>query len=172
MLDVKSHLRKRVHIGHRVHGLAVRIDRQNSRGMYLWMAFLSTIFFGFFSDTVVRAILRNLHDWLYISPLLLLGLTCYAVALALAAWGAFGVEELTVEQGELRWTRRVLRWSRTREIAASNITSVRAVLPWYGLDNSVELIADGKQRRIGDKLLQEEASELAHRLRQALRVSG
>ena len=172
MLDVKSHLRKRVNIGHRNHGLAVRIERQNSRWLYLWIACLSTVFFGLFADMVVRTMLRNPHDWLYISPVLLLGLTCYAVALALAAWGAFGVEELTVEEGALRWTRKVLTWSRTREIPASSITTIRAVTPWHGLDNTVEVIADGKQRRIGDKLLRDEASELAHRLGQALRISG
>ena len=172
MLDVKSHLRRRVHIGQRNHGLSVRIDRQNSRGMYFWIACLSTIGFAFFADTVVRTALRDRDDWLYISPVLLLGLTFYALALAIAAWGAFGVEELTVEDGALLWTRRVLRWSRTRKIAASKITSIEAVLPWHGLDNTVELITDGKQRTIGHKLLQEEASELANRLRQALRVSG
>jgi uncharacterized membrane protein len=148
-------------------GLSVRIERQNSRGFYFWIICLSTAMFALFCDMVYGASLRHPNDVLYIFPVFGLGLTCYVLALAIAVWGAFGVEEIVVEAGSLRWTRTALKWSRIRDIPIAEITEIKAITPWYGLDNTVEVTAAGKQQRIGDKLLRDEAVQLAHKLRQA-----
>src|SRR5581483_10786934 len=97
----------------------------------------------------------------YILPVFALGLMCYVIAIGMAVWGAFGVEEIVVEAGTLRWTR-------TRIILFTDITAIKAITPWYGLDNTIEITAGGKQRRLGDKLLRDEAIEVAKHLRRAV----
>jgi hypothetical protein len=99
--------------------------------------------------------------------ILTLGLTCYVIAIAIGVWGAFGVEEISVIAGSLQWTRTALGWTRTKVIPLTEITEIKAITPWHGLDNTVEVTAARKQRRIGDKLLRDEAVELAQNLRQA-----
>jgi hypothetical protein len=97
-----------------------------------------------------------------------LGLACYALALAIGVWGAFGVEQIVVEAGSLCWTRTALKWTLTRHYPVAEITEIRAITPWHGLDNTVEVTAAGEQLRIGNKLLHDEATELAQHLRKAV----
>ena len=143
MFNVHGHLRRRVHIIQRNGGLGVRIERQNSRGLHFWTVCLSSVMFGFFCNVLVGASLRHPHDVLYATlPVFALGSTCYAIVLAIGVWGAFGVEEISVEAGSLRWTRTALKWSRTSDAPVADITQIRAVTPWHGLDNTVEIIAN------------------------------
>jgi hypothetical protein len=169
MFNVHGHLRKRVHINRKNGGLSVRIERQNSRGLYFWIMCLSTVMFGFFCNMLWGASLRNPHGGLYVVlPMSALGLACYALALAIGVWGAFGVEEISIEAGSIRWTRTALKWTRASDIPIADITEIRAITPWHGLDNTVEVTAARKQQRIGDRLLQDEALELAQHLRYAV----
>ena len=169
MFDVHGHLRKRVHINRKSGRLSVRIERQNSRGLYFWIMCLSTVMFGWFCNMLWSASLRNPHDGQYaVLPVFGLGLACYVLAIAVGVWGAFGVEEISIDAGSLRWTRTALKWSRESEIHIADITEIRAITPWHGLDNTVELTAARKQRRMGDRLLRDEAVELAQHLRHAV----
>ena len=95
----------------------------------------------------------------------------YVFGVRLALWRSFGVEELVVEKGVMRWTRRALFWVRHVEVLTKDITDVRAVTPWHALSNRVEFRALGKQRTIGDMLLRDEAIELSEKLRQAVQAS-
>lgn len=168
MFDVHSHLRKRVHIAHRNGGLSVRIDRQNARGLYFWNMCLWTVVFGLFCNMLWGASMRHPHDVLYGTlPMFVLGLICYIVALAIGIWGAFGVEEVSTQAASFRWTRTALKWTHTIDIPIAEITEIRAITPWLRHDNSVEVNTVRQQRRIGDKLLRDEASELAKHLRHA-----
>jgi hypothetical protein len=145
----------------------VRIEHQNLRGLYFGMICLSTLTFALFCDTLYGA-LRHRDDVFYLLPLFALALICYLLALAMAVWGAFGIEQIAVEAGSLRWTLSALKWTRTRHIPTTDVTEIRAITPWHGLNNTVEVTAAGKQQRIGDKLLHDEAVELAKHLRRAV----
>jgi hypothetical protein len=169
MFNVHGHLRKRVHINRQSGRLSVRIERQNSRDLYFWIMCLSTVMFGLFCNMLWGAWLRNPHDGLYaVFPVFALGLVCYVLAIAIGVWGAFGVEDISIEADSLRWTRQALKWTRTCEVRIADITEIRAITPWHGLDNTVEVLSARKQRRIGDRLLHDEALELAQLLRHAV----
>jgi hypothetical protein len=169
MFDVHGHLRRRVHIAREEGGLRVRIERQNARGLYLWIMCLSTVMFGLFCEMLWGASIRHPHDVLYATlPMFVLALICYILAIAIGIWGAFGVEELSAHASSLRWTRTALKWTRTSDIPIAEITEIRAITHWHGLDNTVEVNTARKQRRIGDRLLRDEASELAKNLRHAV----
>ena len=173
MFNVHGHLRRRVHINRKSVHLSVRIERQNSRGLYFWIVCLSTVTFGFFCNMLWGASVRNPHDALFVVlPMFALGLACYVLALAIGVWGAFGIEEISIEAGSLRWTRTALKWTRASDIQIAEITGIKAVTPWHGLDNTVEVTAARKQRRIGDRLLRDEALELAQQLRHAVGLTG
>lgn len=168
MFDVHGHFRRRVHIARKSGGLSVRIERQNARGGHFWTMCLSTVMFGFFCNMLWGASIRHPHDVLYATlPMFVLALTCYILALAISVWGAFGVEEVSTKSGSLRWTRTALKWTRTSDIPMAEVTEIRAITHWHG-DNTVEVNTARKQRRIGDRLLQDEASELAKHLRHAV----
>ena len=168
MFDVGKHLRRRVSIRH-LHGkCSVRIERQNSRGQYFWIMCLTTVVFFLLCDMIVDTLRRHLDDLPYILPVLALGLICYIIAIAMGIWGAFGVEEVVVEADTLRWTRTALTWQRTRSIPIGDVTEIKAITPWHGIDNTVEVAANRSRQRIGDRMLQEEAMELAQHLRRAV----
>ena len=168
MFNVGKHLRRRVSIRHFHSTFSVRIERQNSRGVYYWMICLTSVMFVLFCNTLLEAARQHPEDTLYILPVLVLGLTGYVIGLAVAVWGAFGVEEVAVEAGILRWTRTALKWIRTREIPVQDVTDIRAITPWHGLDNTVEVTAHRRRHRIGERLLREEAMELANHLQQTI----
>jgi len=168
MFNVDKYLRRRVTIRH-LHGRSsIRIERQNSRGRYFWTLCFTTAAFLLFCDTIFDTSRRRPNYIPYILPVFALGLMCYVIAIGMAVWGAFGVEEIVVEAGTLRWTRTAWKWKRTRIILFTDITAIKAITPWYGLDNTIEITAGGKQRRLGDKLLRDEAIEVAKHLRRAV----
>jgi len=125
--------------------------------------------FGLFCKMLWEASLQNPHAVLYaVLPVFGLGLACYVLAIAISVWGAFGVEEICIDGGSLRWQRTALKWSRESEIHIADITEIRAITPWHRLDNTVELTTARKRRRIGARLLRGEAVELAQHLRHAV----
>jgi hypothetical protein len=101
-------------------------------------------------------------------PILALGVAAYIIALAIAVWGGFGVEEIDINADTLRWKRTALKWSRIRDIPISDVTDIKAITPWHGLDNTVEVTTHRERLTFGDKLLPDEATELANRLRGAV----
>jgi hypothetical protein len=129
--------------------------------------------FGLFCSMLWAAPARNNHDGLYaVLTMFALGLACYVLALAIGVRGAFGVEEVSIESGSLRLTRTALKWTHASDIRIVDITEVRAISPWHGLDNTVEVTAGRRPRRIGDRLPHDEALELAHYLRHAIGLTG
>jgi uncharacterized membrane protein len=112
--------------------------------------------------------IRQHGDALYILPILALGIAAYIIALAIAAWSGFGVEEIDVDADMIRWKRTALKWSRMRTIPISDVTEIKAITPWHGFDNTVEVTTHRERLTFGDKLLRDEATELAHRLRGAV----
>lgn len=86
-------------------------------------------------------------------------------------WALFGVEEVIVQDGTLRWTRTALFWKRRFETVTANISSVEAITPWHSLNNRVAFIVSERRYTVGQKLLRDEAMELASALKHALRLS-
>jgi hypothetical protein len=165
MFTFDQHLRKRVAIRHRG---GVRIERQNSRSLYFWVLCVLTVGFALFCNIIFDTIRRHSEALGYLLAMLALSLIGYLIGVAIVVWGAFGVEEIVVEAGALRWKRTALKWSRTQDIPLERIVEIRAITPWHRLDNTVELTADGRHYQIGDKLLRNEAIELAQHLRRAV----
>lgn len=169
MFNVHKHRRKRVQINRKSSRLNVRIERQNLRGVYFWIICLTSPGFGLFCSVLWDAPGRHAQGGLsLVLVLFALGLVCYVLAIAISLWGAFGVEDISVEAGSLLWTRTATGWNRTREIRIADVTGMSAITPWYGLDNSVELTIARKHQRMGDRLLRDEAIELAQQLRRAV----
>jgi hypothetical protein len=83
--------------------------------------------------------------------------------------GAFGTEEVNLSGETLTWTRKAPMWTRKSEMKLISISSVLAKTPWDGLNNSVEVISNGRRYEIGDRLRPEEAIEIARELQAALR---
>jgi hypothetical protein len=83
--------------------------------------------------------------------------------------GAFGTEEVIVSRDTLLWTRKAPFWTRKSEMKLSSISSVLPKTPWDGINNSVEVISNGKCYEIGDRLLPAEAIAIARELQAALR---
>jgi uncharacterized membrane protein len=165
VFDNNKYLRRRVHINRRGGCLHVRIDRQNARAAYIPILGLATVGFGLFCHVLWGASKADLsHALLVTGPIFSLALIGYAVVLAIVFWGAFGVEEITVDADSLQWTQQALKWRRTRNILIAEITEIKAITPWLARNNAVEVTAAGKHRRIGDLLLPSEANELAHKL--------
>lgn len=165
-------LRRRVHIDRGGGSLRVRIDHQNARGIYFWTICLCTVAFALLSGMLLHTSLRHPDDVTDMALLYALVVTSYAIALVMALWGAFGTEEIAIEAGNLRWTCKALNWTHTRDIPIAEITEIRAVTPWHGLRNCLKVVASGKQRKIGDKLLRDEAIELAQHLHQAIHLDN
>jgi len=132
-----------------------------------------TAAFVFFLSTFARPFFRGatMKDFLYVSPFLAFIMVWYVVGLHVTIWRAFGVEYLFVKGGLLHWTRTALFWTRKLEIPATDVTDVKAITPWHALSNRVELTARGKRRSVGDMLLRDEATELAHELRRIIGLS-
>jgi hypothetical protein len=168
MFNIDKYLRRRVSIHHVSGASTIRIERQNSRGQYFWMMCLGTVVFSLFCNILFDTARRHPDNLLYILVVLALGLTCYFIGIAIAVWGAFGVEEIVVKAGAIHWKRTALKWSRTRDIPVERITIIRAITPWHGLHNTVEITMDGNRQQIGDRLLHDEAIELARHLRKAV----
>lgn len=154
------------------HGVySARIERQNAKAFYVWWACLWTVGFGLFADMVIGAIRNHPRDATFILPILVIALVGYAITLLIAVWGAFGIEEIVVETDSLRWNRIALKWKRTIVIPLRDITDIQAVTPWHALENHVEVITSRRHHAIGEKLLRDEAIELAQQLRKVVGVT-
>lgn len=130
--------------------------------------------FVFFTYIFVHPFFHGagIKDLVLFSPFIAFILVWYFIGLRLTVWRAFGVEEITIEGGTLHWARIALFWKRKLDIPAKDITDVKAVTPWLGLSNCVEFTARGRQRSIGDMLLRDEATELAHELKHRISLAG
>jgi hypothetical protein len=168
-----NHLRRRVSITHKQGALVVHIARHNQRPLYIAMVLGFTVAFLYFFYLFTTPFRRPLSgNWLYMLPFLAFVLIWYFVAMRVAGWRAFGVEEIMIEDETLCWTRTALFWKRRLEIPTKEITHVIAVTSWHRLSNHVEFTALGRQRIIGDMLLGDETTELAHALKKSLGVAG
>src|SRR5262245_9389017 len=87
---------------------SVRIERQNTVGLYVWGFCLSTLTFGLMFRVFWKAVQVHADAVLYVIPVFVLVGLCYVIAVAICLWGALGVEEIKVETDELRWTRMLL----------------------------------------------------------------
>jgi len=174
MFNLDKHRRRRVFIKYEHGTLAVRIERNSDRPLYITILLAFTAAFVFFMTTFIRPFFRDasIKDFLYVSPFLAFLLVWYVIGLRVTVWRAFGVEEVLVKGGFLQWTRTALFWTRKLEVPAKNVADVKAITPWHTLSNRVEFSALGRRRAIGDMLLRDEATELAHELRRAVGVSG
>jgi hypothetical protein len=134
------------------------------------MLVLFTFVFAWFITLFARGLFKSpfSSDKFYVLPFFAFILLWYAVGLRIALWRSFGVEELVIEDGVMRWTRKALFWVRQLEIQTKEITGVRAVTPWHAQSNRVEFTALGKRQKIGDMLLRDEAIELCEKLQKAV----
>ena len=169
-----NHLRRRVSLTHNNGSLVVHIARHNQRLMYIVLLLGFTVAFLCFFYLFASPFFRHPFsaNWLYMLPFLAFVLLWYFIALRVAGWRAFGVEEIVVDGDMLFWTRTALFWKRRLEIPTKEITHVVAVTPWHRLSNHVEFTALGRQRTIGDMLLCDETNELAHALKKSVGVAG
>ena len=95
----------------------------------------------------------------------------YAVAVQPPAWRGFGVEEIVVGGGMLRWSYVALILRNKFAISARDITVVRAKRVWYESGYRVELIAGRRRRVIAYMLLEAESAELADALKRAVAIA-
>jgi hypothetical protein len=173
IVSTLNYLRRRVSITHKNGALVVHIARHNQRLLYIVMVLGFTMVFLYFfylfaSPCFVRPLSK---DRLYMLPFLAFVLLWYLVGMRVAGWRAFGVEEIVIDRNTLCWTRTALFWKRRLEIPTKEITRVTAVTPWHRLSNHVEFSALGRQRNIGDMLLGDETTELAHTLKKSIGVT-
>jgi len=96
----------------------------------------------------------------------------YFLALYLALWDGLKVEDVTVSQNTLRWSRSALRWTRTLEVPVSEIRDVKAITKWKPHSNFVQINVNGRTGKIGQALSADECNQLAVALRHAVRLTG
>jgi hypothetical protein len=168
MLTFK-YLRRRVSIVHMRGNLRVKIAHSNRRGSGIIGTVAATAVLVF----IAPAFFAPLHhaDWpraaIYILPVLALFIGAYLIVLWMSLWQAFGVEEIVVRDGLMRWTWKVLWLKGTFDIPTEEIVDVKAVTPWHGR-NRVEFSTQKRGYRIGETILHDEAMELAQALRRAV----
>ena len=168
-----NHLRRRVSITHKNGAVVVNIARHNQRLLYIVMVLAFTVAFLYFFYLFASPFFRRpfSKDWLYMLPFLAFFLFWYFVAMRVAGWRAFGVEEIVIDGDTLCWTRTAPFWKRRLEIPTREITHVTAITPWHRLSNHVEFSALGRQHTIGDMLLGDETTELAQALKKSIGVA-
>jgi hypothetical protein len=168
-----NYLRRRLSIRWNHGSFSASIARNNSRSTYVFMLVFFTGIFAWFITLFARPLFKTpfSRDELFLLPFLAFIVLWYSVGLRIALWRSFGVEEIVVENGVVRWTRKALFWVRRLEVKAANITGVRAVTPWHAQSNRVEFTALGRRQVIGDMLLRDEAIELSEDLRRAVGAS-
>jgi len=170
MFDFSKRFRRRVFISHRGGHLAITIQRNNEHFLYVTIFTVFTVVFGFMCTVFVPAFLRvrSLADGLCVLPIAGFIVLWYAIGYRIFLWRSFGVEEVIVGQGTLHWHRKALWWKRNFEAVQSDIADVIPKTPWHGLSNHVEFVHKGRGYSIGDMILHDEATEIAHALRSAL----
>lgn len=173
LLFTFNHLRRRLILSH-VHGtLHARIAPQNEKSGP-WSVLLFTVVLVFAAGfTFLPGCFHTPGSpslacvLIFLVPLLSVGLILFCGSI----WALFGVEEVIVQDGTLRWTRTALFWKRRFETATADISRVEAITPWHSLNNCVAFAAHGSRYKIGAKLLREEAIQLASALHHALHLS-
>ncbi len=150
-------------------GLHVRIFHNKGTTAGITGLLISTLFFALmawgFSDPF-----RHVgwsRELLYLLPLPILLVLPYLIVLRIVIWKAFGQEEILVENGVFRWTCTSLWLSDEFKTPTSNISAVSAVTRWFG-DNHVDFTTQDRTYRMGDKILRDEAVQLAHALKRAI----
>ena len=165
--------RRRVSFGHTHSGaLSISIARHNAWRFYIFFGVVVLAVFHFALGFLSRPLfLQPLSSGdLSLLPLFAFILVWFLVGVRISLWRAFGVEVLSIEHGKLLWTRTALFWVRSRAFQPQEVSSVKAITPWYGLSNRVEITASGRRHRIGDELLHDETIELASHLRRAVNL--
>jgi hypothetical protein len=164
-----KYLRRRVSITQTHGNLRVKIAHSNQRGSGIMGTVLATAVMLLIAPTFI-APLHRAH-WpmpaLYVLLLLALLLCIYLIVLWISLWQAFGVEEIVVRDGLLRWKWKVLWLKGELDIPTEEIFDVKAITPWHG-GNRVEFSAQSRQYRMREKILHDEATELAQALRRAV----
>ena len=162
------YLRRRISIGQTDGCLRIQVAHANRRGRGIFGLLFSTLFLLLAGPVFVGPLWRA--GWsieaLYLLPLPALIAIAYLIGAHICLWEAFGREEIVVQDGLLRWTCRVLWWKEELEVPVRDISDVRAVTPWHG-GNRVELTARGRSYRVGEIILRDEATHMAHALRRA-----
>jgi hypothetical protein len=164
-----NYLRRRVSITQTHGNLRVKIAHSNQRGSGI----MGTVIATAVMLLIAPAFIAPLHrvNWptpaLYVLLLLGLFIGAYLIALWISLWQAFGVEEIVVRDGLLRWKWKVLWLKGELDIPTDEIFDVKAITPWHG-GNRVEFSALSRQYRVGEKILHNEATELAQALRRAV----
>ena len=170
MLTLEKNLRGRVSVNHNRGAAVVQIRRHNQRTFYIFSLLAITTGFILFCSVLIPPLLHNfsLHALAYLLPVLAFVLVWFAIGLRIAVWRAFGVDQIIIDGGVFKWKRTALSWKRVVEVPINTISEVRAVTPWHGLRNRVELTVGGRHQTIGDMLLRDESTELALALRRAI----
>jgi len=162
------YLQKRVSIAQSHGCLRIQVAHINRRGLGIFGLLFSTLFLLLAGPVFIGPLWRA--GWsieaLYLLPLPVLVAIAYLIAIHTCLWEAFGREEIVVQDGLLRWTCKALWWKDELEVPVGEISDVRAVTPWHG-GNRVELTARGRSYRVGEKILRDEATHMAHALRGA-----
>jgi hypothetical protein len=171
LLFTFNHLRPRLILSHAHGSLRARIAPQNEKSGP-WSVLLFTVAFVFvFSFTFLPDCFRRPGSPLHCLLIFLIPFVGFPLFLSFGSiWALFGVEELIVQDGTLRWIRTALFWKRRFETITADISSVEAITPWHSLNNRVVFTAQGRRYTIGQKLLSTEARELASALHHALHL--
>ncbi|HEY2393207.1 MAG TPA: hypothetical protein VGK22_18675 [Candidatus Angelobacter sp.] len=168
MLTFK-YLRRRVSIVRTRGNLRVKIAHSNRRSSGIMGTVAATAALLLIAPTFFAPLHRA--NWstaaLYILPVLALLIGAYLIVLWISLWQAFGVEEIVVRDGLMRWTWKVLWFKGTFDIPTDEISHVKAVTPWHGR-NRVEFSTQRRRYHIGETILHDEAMELAQALRRAV----
>ena len=170
MFQASTALTRRVSISHRGRALVIHIARHNNWKLNLFLLCCFTAAFLFFSSIFLRVLLRlsSAVEVLYILPFLTFIVIWYLVVLRLGLWRSFGVEDMMIEDGKLHWERTAWLWRRRLDTPTRGVTDVQTKTPWHALSNRVEFTCNGRRHTVGDMLLQNEATEIAHELRRAV----
>jgi hypothetical protein len=164
-----NYLRRRVSITHAHGGLRVKIAHSNRRSSGIIGTVAATAALLFITPIFIAPFHRAdcLTIALYLLPLLALLIGAFLIVVAISLWQAFGIEEIVVQDGLMRWTWKVLWVKDELDIPTDEISDVKAVTPWHGR-NRVEFSAQSRRYRIGETILQDEAMELARALKQVV----
>jgi hypothetical protein len=170
MFRAGTALARRVSILHQGHVLVVHIARHNDWKSNLFRLFFFTAAFLFFCSIFLRGIFRvnSAVEILHLLPFIVFIIIWYLLALRIGLWRAFGVEDLTIDNGKLHWQRTAWLWRRRLDAPIRGISDVQAKTPWHALSNRVEFTCNGRRYAVGDMLLQNEATEIAHELQRAV----
>lgn len=174
MFTFKKRLRRRVLVSRKHGALIVRIGPHNDRPTYILLLAAFTVVVAYFMYVFIRPFFyrATLRDLLYMLPFIAFVSLWYVIGLRIGLWRAFGIEQIVIEDGRLSWSGTALFWKRNLEIPVTEITDIKAVTPWHSLSNHVEVTASGRRRSVGDMLLRNEATELAHELKHSISLAG